>query len=53
MFTPNIEAIAFKDLSSPYLEKQPKVKSFSMKKIVFGIYLSKGISSRSVTVDLI
>lgn len=30
MFTLNIEAVSFKDLSSPYLEKQPKFKSFSI-----------------------
>lgn len=58
MFTLNIEAVSFKDLSSPYLEKQPKFKSFSIggkkkNNKVFGIYLSKGISSLSVTVDLI
>lgn len=32
MFTLNIEAVSFKDLSSPYLEKQPKFKSFSIGK---------------------
>jgi len=46
------ETVCFKDLRSPWLEKQLEIKSFPMRK-VFRVYLSKVLFSHVIIVDLV